>query len=126
MGRATKLTPERHNAICDMVRDGVCLGEAAEAVGVDRGTVYRWRQSTRSPYREFAVELEQALGEAEARLVKHISQAAETTWQAAAWMLERRWPERWGRRDRVALELAHLSDEELDAQIAALEHGHGE
>lgn len=123
MGRATKLTPERQRAICDMVRDGVCLGAAAEAAGVSSVTVYRWRQSTRSPYREFAAELEQALGEAEARYVNHISQAAETTWQAAAWMLERRWPKRWGRRDRLSLELAHLSDEELDARIEALERG---
>jgi hypothetical protein len=34
----------------------------------------------------------------EARAVVLILRAAQTDWRASAWWLERRWPERWGRR----------------------------
>jgi hypothetical protein len=33
----------------------------------------------------------------EAVLVASIEQAAESSWRAAAWLLERRWPHRWAR-----------------------------
>ena len=32
--------------------------------------------------------------------MKIIHDASETTWQAAAWWLERRFPDRWGRKQR--------------------------
>ena len=55
--------------------------------------------------------------------------AGEGNWQAAAWWLERRFPERWGRRERVdatvrggvapvdesRVDMSKLTDEELVA-----------
>jgi hypothetical protein len=38
--------------------------------------------------------IEEALSEA--RLLVYVAQAARTQWRAAAWLLERRHPERWG------------------------------
>jgi hypothetical protein len=43
-------------------------------------------------------------------LVATMQRQARTSWRAAAWMLERRWPERWGR-DRA---LAPEGDDEPD------------
>jgi hypothetical protein len=49
-------------------------------------------------------ELEAALARAteETRLVAYVASAASKNWRASAWLLERRYPERWSRRDRDA------------------------
>jgi hypothetical protein len=49
-------------------------------------------------YARFTLDVSAALAEAEDKLLGIIDDAAKTTWQAAAWKLERRWPSRWGRR----------------------------
>ncbi len=36
--------------------------------------------------------------------------AGEGNWQAAAWRLERRFPERWGRKDRVDATVRNAND----------------
>jgi hypothetical protein len=47
-------------------------------------------------------ELEAALARAteETRLVAYVASAAAKNWRASAWLLERRYPERWGRGTR--------------------------
>lgn len=49
---------------------------------------------------QFLQAVKTAESEAEQRLLARIEQAAEQQWQAAAWILERRWPDRWGARQR--------------------------
>ena len=80
------------------------------------------------PYREFSDAIKQTMGEAEVRDLAVISKAAngydvvkvkrvigpkgdilseetvssrEFSWQAAAWRLERKYPQKWGRRDHI-------------------------
>lgn len=54
----------------------------------------------------FAYLLEKAQAEAEVEMLTRIRIAAKAPnhWQAAAWMLERKNPDRWGRRERVQME----------------------
>lgn len=58
----------------------------------------------RGPYREFRAAVQKAEAEAEERLLGIIEDAAPNTWQAAAWMLERKYPERWGVKARIEVE----------------------
>ncbi len=66
----------------------------------------------------------------EAALLARVEKAAEEgQWQAAAWTLESRWPERWARKDVVVVkgaerDLSDLSDEEL-ADLARRRRGRG-
>lgn len=49
------------------------------------------------------LDLDEHLARAEAGIVASIARAAEADWQAAAFLLERRFPERWGKpRERRA------------------------
>ena len=50
------------------------------------------------PFLDFLDAIERALTVPEMRAVTVIQDsAAKGSWRAAAWLLERRWPERWGR-----------------------------
>ncbi|NOZ27976.1 MAG: transposase [Chloroflexi bacterium] len=106
MGRRTKLTPEVQEKICNFVRQGLTYEVAARAAGISESTFYRWRrrgEGARSgKFRQFWEALKKAEAEAESSLVQQIQKEARGgTWQAAAWILERRYPERWAKRDRV-------------------------
>lgn len=68
-------------------------------------------------YRDFRAAVERARAEAEATLVARVAKAAQNgSWSAAAWLLERRAPERWGKpSDRVNSE-KEKEDEEGDGE----------
>lgn len=105
MGRPTKLTPEVHKRIVDMVRAGNYPEIAAQAAGINSATYYRWMQKGEdgtAPYGEFREAVKEAQAAAESHAVTTIRKAAmDGTWQAAAWYLERSKPERWRRRENV-------------------------
>jgi transposase len=102
-GRPTKLDEELTEQFVSMLRAGNYIGVAARAVGIGRRTFGDWMERGRSereadaPYREFRMRVEQARAEGEVRNVVQIATAARENWQAAAWILERSYPERWGR-----------------------------
>ena len=50
---------------------------------------------------EFYELVKSAEAEAEAKAVSLIRDAGEKTWQAAAWYLERKFKDKWGRQDRI-------------------------
>jgi hypothetical protein len=105
MARPTKLTAELTRKLCDLVAAGVELPRAAACAGLVPRTVERWRErgaaARGGPYRELYLALAQADAQAEVRDVLLIGKAAQTSWKAAAWRLERRFPDRWGPRRPV-------------------------
>ncbi len=107
-GRPTKLNAEVAEKICRLIRAGNFAETAACAAGIDRDTLRRWlkRGATekRGPYRDLALSLDEAASVAEGRAVALIAKAGETQWQAAAWFLERKHPERWGRTSAGAVQ----------------------
>ncbi len=116
-GRPTKLTPEVREKIVCAVRSGNYIHIAAAVAGVHRDRVNEWMkrgsreiervakhsryrvQKTERPYVEFSAAMDKALAEAEAHHLGVIERAsAQGQWTASAWILERRHPDRWGRR----------------------------
>lgn len=106
MGRPNHLDDETTKKVCDAIRGGNYLETAAAYAGVPRSTLHDWLRRGRKgqePYDAFVAEVEEALGAAETGFVVRVATAARDPrhWTAAAWWLERRFPDRWGRRDRV-------------------------
>ena len=108
-GRKTKLTPEVQERIVSAIRAGNYANVAAEYAGIGETTFYRWLQEGREAesgiYRDFREAVKTAEREAEVRAVAMVQKAMPYNWTAAMTYLERKHPGRWGRRDRVTMEM---------------------
>jgi len=121
---------QRHADLADGVQTnlvalfkaGNYIEVALAAAGVPRATFYDWiargdpagTAGADRPYREFRAEIDRARAEGEARNVAIIAKAASTSWQAAAWLLERSQPERWDKPSQRQ----HLRDAPVEAELA--------
>jgi len=106
-GAKLKLTPELQEKICRYLRLGAYVETACKIVGVHKDTFYEWVKRGNkgtAPYAAFVAAIDVAMGEAEMRDVAIIGEAAKTQWTAAAWRLERKFPDRYGRFDRMKVE----------------------
>ena len=103
-GRPTKLTPEVQTTIVNALAAGTYLETAAKAAGINQDTLHSWlvngARCKSGIQKEFSEAIKKALASAEIRFGATIALASQYQWQAAAWMLERRYPDRWGRIDR--------------------------
>jgi len=111
MARKPKLTQELIEQASKLIEAGNYQRHVAMAIGVSEETWYRWlregEQSTdpKNLKRQFYEAIKKAEGRAIARNVALIQKAAQDgNWQASAWWLERRYPEEFGRRERIAFD----------------------
>lgn len=106
-GRPSKLTPERSLKIIDAVRAGNYAEVAARFAGINERTFYKWmekgEQRPDSPYGHFRQAIKDAEAAAEIHAVVQVRQAMSTNWAAAMTYLERKFPTRWARKDRLEL-----------------------
>jgi hypothetical protein len=85
------------------LREGNYVQTAVKASGISHGSFYNWmkRGLSSAPedklYRELRERVERARAEGEQMLVGSIATRALTDWRAAAWLLERGYPEHWVR-----------------------------
>ena len=138
MGRPTKLDETTARAILDALKVGCPIRVACQAAGVGPTTFKSWVARGKSldeadaPFRAFRADVQKARAAGEAAALKVIHEAMPTTWQAAAWFLERSRPERWGRVDRLKAKVQHNDPELSRAQAlrdflnGALERVYGE
>ena len=113
VGRNTKLTTELTEKICEALRAGNYIETACEFAGIVPATYYRWIADSEKPDAgvllvEFREAVKKARATAEVRNVALIQQAAQdpNKWQASAWWLERSFPNRWGRQQKVTQEIS--------------------
>jgi hypothetical protein len=135
-GTTPNLTPETQEKICKAIAQGTPQEDAAAAVGVTGRTLRSWKRKgldgVADIYTSFASALKKAEAECLVANVEVINKAAmghdititkitnktdgskviETTnkrefdWCAAAWMLERRYPEKFALRHKKEIEAA--------------------
>lgn len=143
-GRPTKFNEERAEKIIRAVKAGNYIETAAALAGISKTTLYAWMKrgaaelerleadikakpkKAELPFLDFLNAVNMALAEAENRDIEAINAATKEDWRAAAWRLERKFPDRWGRKDRVQAEVENKGNVGLNLVISYGDEGEEE
>lgn len=111
-GRPTLLNPSRQAALLEAIEQGMPLKQAAAVAGMSYDTLNHWQkrgenESAPEEYRQFCQLLRRSQAVAMQVHVSSISDAAKRDWRAAAWMLERRFPEDFARQQQLEQNVAN-------------------
>ena len=124
------MTPERVSRIYEAVELGMSYRLAAQYGGICQSTFTNWKNrgeaeqaaGTGGDYADFLDGLRAAEARCAARCLGSIQGAAESgSWQAGAWLLERRHDEYRRPRDREEVVMREVRAQEVAAQTAAPE-----
>lgn len=97
----------------EAVRYGSKIKHACQFAGIQLSTYYHWRRRAHAgeePYATFVRGVSQAQGEFVARNLEAIHAHTAIDWKAAAWLLERSYPEEYAMRTYIEEEPALLRD----------------
>jgi hypothetical protein len=104
IGRPPKLTAEMIEEICDHLITGSSIARAGVLAGISESTIYRWLALGKSEgaepiYVELVARVGEAIESSEFELLQlmRIAGSKPDHWRATAWMLERRFPEKYGK-----------------------------
>lgn len=114
-GRPTKYTPEKAKTITDAISIGATYRLACLYAGISDDTMTRWL----ARYADFAEQVRIAEGKAAVQALATIQRAArdDYDWRAVTWLLERRFPNDYGKRDRV--DVTMTVRQEVERLVAA-------
>lgn len=117
-----KLTKDGIKTALRLCRAGLPDCQIAAVLGVSKETYSRWINHPKTDNQnQLRQQLKKADAEREAALVARIMRASDDTWQAAAWLLERRYPDRYAKPVRpVEDRSAERDDERIKGYIDAL------
>lgn len=119
--------------IAKAVSKGMSYNDSARLAGLHPQTFYKWKglaKQGKEPYAKYWQIMEQADLAGELDILERIELAGKNgDWRADAWMLEKRKPKRYGKReqinqtviDKTKKDLFQMSDDELEAHVKKLE-----
>ena len=114
----TKLTKELCDEICSYIEMGNYISRCCEAVGISNSTYRNWKKKGEKgiePYASFLKRVQKVEAKAEMVHTGIIHDVAEGgNWLASAWLLERKYPNRFGKREQMALQ----TDNEFELKIS--------
>lgn len=121
-GAREKLTQDGIKTALRLCKCGLPDCQIAAALGVKAQTFCLWRNHPKTKNQiQLSEAMKKADAEREAALVSRIMRASDDTWQAAAWLLERRYPDRYAKPVRpVEDKSAARDDERIKGFIDAL------
>lgn len=123
MSRTTILSEVIQNAMVEAIEAGNYASTAAESVGISSSTHYLWMSKGEEgiePYVGYMEAIKKAEAEAEMSAVRNIKTHAADNWTASAWYLERKFPDRWGRKDKLTQEISGKDGKPIEIDSKSL------
>jgi transcriptional regulator with XRE-family HTH domain len=90
--RKNKATDARLHIILESISRGYSQRDAARLAGISEDTISNWKKDS-----DFSEQMEQKELEYKYSLLKTIQDAGQKSWQACAWILERKYPSEFGK-----------------------------
>ena len=109
-GRKTLLTPTLQARVCKLLRDGSNIKTACNICGVGETTYHEWKNRGRGgeePYASFFSETSRARDAFKVNLLSIVVKAADKEARHAEWLLERYWPNEFGRSEPREIIFVH-------------------
>ena len=107
-GQTSMLPKDKQDKVLGLLAEGNYIATACLAAGISSRTFRSWLERAENPeyencltYKIFRDKVEQALAIAESDLLRELKGNPEGKWERLAWKLERRWPDHWGKKERV-------------------------
>ena len=106
--KPTKAQSKVREDLIENLRTGMTIEAACLLAGIGRTTYYRWLDEDE----KWADECKSAVRFAEAVLLERVKQLAmdKMDWRAFAWILEKRFPDDYGKRQELKVESTQSSD----------------
>ena len=102
-GPKLKLNKDLIARLAGLIANGNYHAQACAMCHIGTTTFYRWLETGEHEETGIYKDLWDAIKDAEARSEAVFIQqiVRDESWQSKVWLLERRFPERWGRKDRL-------------------------
>jgi hypothetical protein len=115
-GNKSKLTKALISKACKLKAKGYTNTQICQACEISEESFYKWQRGEDvNPLSAELIEgLKKAEADKQAALLAKIEAHGEEHWQALCWYMERMWPERFGRVDRLQAEVR----QETKAQVS--------
>lgn len=106
MGRKTKLEDDIQQRLILAIERGLSIEDACEYAGITKKTYYNWLNKDitqikddeeRKKFLHFLHNIKKAQSECQMYCLDFIMK--DKSWQSKAWLLERRFPDRWAKKD---------------------------
>ena len=113
-----ELGPDSQEALdaLEAIRKGNYIHVACMHAGISQPTYHRWMKMGKlahesddkkyAKYARFYIAAKRAIAEAEVVLLERVERAGTIDWQPNAWLLERRYHKRWGKRVQTSSEVS--------------------
>ena len=119
MGKRRK-TREQRDQLLSNLREGMTIEAACAQSNISKSTFYEWLKKSGEDG-EWTKEVEAAITFSEAVILDKIKRASEMKedWRGWAWILERRFPKRWGAKREVEVNVnnPHQQSDEMFAAM---------